>query len=1124
MPLKIVFGLSGTGKSEYCLEGVKNASEKGKKALLIVPEQFSHVKESELIKRTGFISDNLKASSFKRLSIDIIKDKKASKTMLNRTRKNMLIAKTVYTLQNELVVFKNMHKKQGFISVVQDMISEFKRSCAMPWDIKEFEDKIEENTLLKSKLKELSLIYEKYQTEVDERFIDSDDNISILAAETEKTDMSDTHIFIDEFFRFTAAELKCIEAFLKAGALVTVFLCMKNPECEKHSIFAPVASTYYSLISIAKKCKAEILAPVILEEKHRFKESAELLHLESEYPKYKNNIYNEETRDISIFAASDLYSEATHLACSITKAVMKENVRYKDIAVICGDPDSYRSIIKTVFDIYNIPVFIDTKKDLLSHPVIIMIFSVLDIIKEGLETKYILSYLKSGYSTLTQSETDIFENFVLSGNIRKADWTDDERFLKRAKSVFDDSENLSETDAEFAKELLSIKERILKPILNLKENLKKSRKATDRADAVSGFFEEISLRDKIKKETDFLLENNYNDTAEMYAKVYNILIDTLESFKICMGEESVGIERLYDIISAGLSECELSIIPPIYDGVFFGDLSRSIARNVKRLYIIGANDGTFPPNAPIENVLNDKERIYLSKIGLSLAPDTKKIMFDYGFMVYNILNISKEKLCVSYPISDLNGEGKRPSLLVGRIKKIFPYVSFSTDVDGRKENPEDYILSKKSAFNYIIRKKERTANEEKLYNLLKEDKFFEEKLKAAEYVKNYKNIAQRLYPDVVKSLYRDNLRGSVSSFEKYSSCPFSYFISYGLSAKERKLFDIDTPDFGSLLHRVIDTFSKKITSEGKKFSEIEEEECQEVVSAILDDIVGRMFINKLYSEKKMMLLIKRLKKYAFRAAWAICLHIKKGEFEPCAFEAEFSENGDMSPLEIELETGAKITLVGKIDRIDKYEHNGELYIKVIDYKTGKKDFSLSDIYNKLSLQLCVYITAVCENGKELFKTAPKTAGMFYFKLSDTPIETDKKEEVSEEKNLLDFKMSGMVLDNVQIIEALERGIKGYSTVIPVRMSTNGEVVKANSKTASLSQFEKLKEYVKKTAGEIGKEILEGKVDISPCANGKDMPCTFCKFHSICGFDVNKDPYRQVGKIKDDVIWDMFENE
>lgn len=1122
MSLTIVYGRSGTGKSEYCLEGVRCASLNGKKALLIVPEQFSHVKEAELIKKTGFISENQKATSFKRLSFSMLKNKNASKIILDRTKKSMMIAKACYATADELVMFKNMQRKQGFISVMGDMVSEFKRACVTSQEIKDFADKASENTMLKIKLSEIALIYEKYQEYIDKAFADDDDNLSLLARGIiEKNDMDGTEIFIDEFFRFTKAELLCIEAFLRAGASVTVCLCTDKLSCERSGIFEPVCTTYSGLVKIAKNVKAEIKPPVFLSEKHRFSESSELMYLENEYPRYSNTIYKEETHDISMFAASDIYSEVTNLACSITKDV-QGGIRYKDIAIICGDSENYKNIIKTVFDIYEIPVFIDMTRDLMSHPVMIMIFAVLDMLSDGIDTKYVLSYIKSGYSSLTRHETDIFENFVLSGNIRKKDWLDNERFLKRAKTVFDDSIDLSETNSAFSEKILKLKERVLAPVLKLKETMKVSRKAKSRADALSEFFDDIELKKKIKLQTDSLLYSGDKETADTYAKVYNTLMETVESFKICMGEEIVGIDRMTDMLTAGLSECSISIIPPINDGVFFGDLTRSIARNVKRLYIIGANEGAFPPNAPSENILNDAERVLLLKEGMAIAPDTKKILFDYGFMVYNILNISNGKLRVSYPISNFNGEGMRPSALIAKLKKIFVNIKFDTDIDGKALNPEDYVLSKKSAFNYLIRKESVKEEEKKLFELLEAEEIYKEKLKSAKNAREHKNIAEVLEKDVVKELYGSELKGSVSSFEKYTGCPFSYFISYGLSAKERKLFDIDTPDFGSLLHRVIDTFSKKISKDGRKFSEIKKDECEKLVSEILDDIVGKMFIKKLYSEKKMLLLVKRLKRYAFRATWAICEHIKKGEFEPCAFEAEFSENGDMAPVVIDLLSGDKITLIGKIDRIDKLCKNGELYVKVIDYKTGNKDFSLSDIYNKLSLQLCVYIMAVSENGQELLGKDAKTAGMFYFKLSDTPIETAKKEEVSDDALIKPFKMSGMVLEDKDIINSMERGLSGYSTVIPVRMSAKGEIVKAQSKTATAEQFKKLKAYVKKTAGEIGKEILSGKVDISPCANGKFMPCEYCKFHSICAFDINTDEYRQVGKLKDDDIWQMID--
>lgn len=1118
MPLNIIYGSSGTGKSEYILDAATDAKRHGKKVILIVPEQFSHMKETELIKKNGYISDDIKAISFKRLSYSYLKESSETRQNPDKIKKNIMVAKALYATKNDLTIFKNMHAKPGFVSIISNLISDFKRSCVTCEDVLNMAQDHEIDGIFKLKLDEIGKIYKKYQESIDEKFIDDDDNISIMAELIkDNEDMSNTNIYIDEFFRFTFSELSAIGAFLSAGADVTVSLCTPTLQKSNSGIFSTVVSTYSSLLNTARKNNTEISEPVFFNEKHRFKESAELLFLDSELPKYKHNIYKEETRDISLFVASDIYSETVNLACKISEAVQKENIRYRDIAIICGDPENYKSIIKTVFDIYEIPVFIDGMRELSSHPVMIMISAIFDILSGGLDTKYILTYIKSGYSTLTKNESDILENFILSGNIKKSDWMDDERFLKRAKSVFDDSEDLLETNKTLAEKLIKIKTKLLSPLIKLRESMKVNKKLTARINALLNFFEDISLSEKIQRAAESLIKDE-PETAEEYAQVYNILMQTAESLIVCMGDEICGIEKMYDLMNAGFNECQIGVIPPVTDGVFFGDLSRSIHRNVRHLHILGANDGTFPPKCPPESILNDSERILLNQKGMPLAPDTKKMMFDYDFMVYNTLNISKNKVFISYSVSDLSGGGMRPSVLIGKLKKIFKNLKTDSDVDGKEKEPSSYILSKKSAFNYLISKKEHTDEENKLYELLAENEEYNNMLNKAHWASEYKKEAQKLSSDVVKLLYPDGLYGSVSAFEKYSGCPFSYFITYGLSAKERKLFDIDTPDFGSLLHRVIDIFSKTVVERNMSFAEISKETCEKLISEILDEIVDKMFIKKLYSDKKMFLLIKRLKKYATRAAQTICEHIKRGDFIPYAFEAEFSENGEMDPVVIDLPNGGKITLIGKIDRIDKYEKNGELYIKVVDYKTGNKDFSLSDIYNKLSLQLCVYMMAVSENSEKIMGTKAKTAGMFYFKLTEKTENTTNKTDVSDEEMLKAFKMSGIVLDDLEIIDAMERGLSGTSKILPVSINQKGEIVKKWSKTANELQFDNLKKYIKKTVGEIGREILDGKVDISPCREGKKTACDYCKFHSICAFDSDTDAYRQISTLSDDDVF------
>ncbi len=496
--------------------------------------------------------------------------------------------------------------------------------------------------------------------------------------------------------------------------------------------------------------------------------------------------------------------------------------------------------------------------------------------------------------------------------------------------------------------------------------------------------------------------------------------------------------------------------------------------------------------------------------------------------MYSSVTVSREKLFVSYSISEDNGGGLRPAMFVSKLKRSFPALKAQHELTKDEPSARSTVASLQSAYNYVLTHIDQIHTSEtvsSLYRCLMQHEAYQTNLSQALEYASYKNTPGRLSPETVHTLYGDTLYGSASRFERYASCPFSFFIEYGLRAKERKVLKVEAPDIGSLLHEIIERFSERLRAEQKSFRTITREEQRAITDALIDDLFGAMYIRNIYSASRLESLKKRFKSLVSKSIWALCEHVARGEFEPAAFEVAFDKNGEMPPITVPLPHGGQIVLTGRIDRIDTFSHGGNLYLKIIDYKSGAKSYSLADIFNGTTLQLSVYMLAATRGYETENGETPTFGGMFYFHLDDPYADGEPDQSADETALLKPFKMSGLTSDNPAVISALDGSFDKTSLIIPVYINKDGQVSKAKSKTASTAEFERLKRHIYATVTKIGQEIMDGNVDIRPVRDKKcPMPCTYCKYLPVCGYDPNSHPSRKAEQFHSDAdIWDRLKD-
>ncbi|MFA6309104.1 MAG: helicase-exonuclease AddAB subunit AddB [Clostridia bacterium] len=1129
MSLRFIYGRSGSGKTHYCLNEIRTKIEAGfeKPLILLVPEQFTFQAEKQLINvldSGGII--NTEVLSFSRMAYRIFNEVGGlTYPHINSAGKCMIVYRLIDKMKNDFKMFHKTANHKGFVKTLTTLITEFKRYNITASMLESFLDTLDDDVSLKEKLQEINLIYNAFDKAVGEKYRNSDDDLTLAANKLVASDMyNGAEIWIDGFSSFTPQEYLMITMLLKKAGRVDISFCTDSLEGESENkgidTFSEIKGSYKKLMALAKE-NSVIAEPSIelnSESLYRFKGSHELSHLEKFVNFYPYETFEKETHDIHLFASVNIFTEIEAAAGEIIELCRDKGMRFRDIGIVAGNLGAYESMIEAVFNDYEIPCFLDKKSEVINHPLIRMILSMMDIFIENWSYKTVFGYLKTGMTDIDIENIDILENYVLAHGIKGKKWTDG-----------------SEWDTGEIEQINSLKFQVTEPLMEFRKKTIGRRTASEICADLYDFLCDMGIPEKIEKSIEMFKSHDELSLANEYSQVWDILMNIFDQTVEVMGKETFGIERFSDILKIGLGEYKIGTIPASIDQVVVGNIERSKSHEIKAVFILGANDGQFPSSAMDEGVLSDSDRETLKASGIELASDTRTKALEERYLIYRSLTAAGQRLWISWPIADQDGKSLRPCLTISRIRKLFPNVSESSNILESQIEAEEIksISAKTPAFKSMVRAFRRKGEGEELqplwqdvYNWFSKNEEWKSKSESAFNTLRYKNEAAPINRHNVDRLYGETLYSSVSRLERYSACPFAYFAEYGLKAKDRKVYKIGAPDIGSFMHKVIEEFSNEIESGKMSWRELESDWINQKVSEIVDRIIEQSKGSVFTGSSRHTMLTKRLKRVVTRAVTVISEQIKCGSFYPVAYEADFGEGNKIPPIEIELDFGRKVKLNGRIDRVDAVETEDGTYIRIIDYKSGSKSLSLSDLYNGLEIQLFTYLAAIWENEGLGLKEPLIPAGMFYFHLDDPLVKSNGKltKQEADEEIIKKLKMNGLILSDTEIIKSMDKTNDGTSRFIPAKFNKDGNQAK-NSSAVSLEQFKTLKVYVKDLLKNVCEEILKGDVSIRPYKKKDITSCRYCSFCSFCQFDTTmpSNKFRIIKGKNPEEIWENIEN-
>ncbi len=1140
MSLQLIFGGSGSGKSDFVYQKIleQSKSEPERTFFVLVPEQFTMQTQRELVARQEHHSImNVDVVSFNRLAYRIFDELGMSHlNILEETGKNLVLRRVAEEQQNNLRLLKASMKKTGYISEVKSIISELTQYRIAPSQLDVLIDQENQSPLFRYKIQDIQTMYQGFQDYLQGRFITAEELLEVFSQVASQSELLKHSVLVlDGFTGFTPIQYHLLEVLLKLTKEILVTVTLDSREDPYNSrgiqeLFYMSKKTVETLTAIAARQHVMIEEPIWVQhsDRSRFAQSPSLLWLEQNLFRQKPAVYHRQKKestqskaeensisyavqakensaqldayqDIFLYSLPNPRQELHFIARKIKELVQKQGYRYKDIAIVCGDVKLYGNYAEEIFATYEIPLFLDITRDILFHPMTEFLKRALLVVEQDFSYEAVLGYLRCGLSGFLMEEIDLLENYLLAENIRGyRRWQ--KKWVRRGK-IHDQQE------LELINEL---REKLIGQFTPLREIFRSQEHATvlQESRVFYQLIYALGVEDQLKEyETRFQQEGE-SALAREYAQIYKVAMDLMDKMVELLGEEQLSIREYREILEAGMEAAAIGIIPPGYDRVVFGDIERTRLSEIKVLFFAGVNDGLIPKAVEHGGIISQAERELFASYQMELAPTDRQRSFIQKFYLYLNLTKPSQKLFLTWFRVNQEGKESRKSYLVESIRHIFPeFLPEQLQDSGGESLMQDQaelsqIVTPKSSRKYFAEGLKRAKKGDfspewmGLYQWYMGQEQWRDQilpfLEAAFYQYQGRNMGER----VTRALYGSVLENSVTRLEQFSACACSHFLQYGLKLQERSLGEFAPVDMGTMFHEVLERYANAMEQEGYHWFDVPKEIQERLIDQAVEAALGSGLDSLLLGDARSTYLVERMKRILRRTVETIAEQVKTSHFSPEGYEISFSFAEDLESVNFTLSEQEKMRLRGRIDRVDTHKTEDTVYVKVVDYKSGNREFQLLSLYHGLQLQLVVYLNSAVEIFKRKYPDKNVVpGGMYYYHLDDPMIEGEAGKSDAQIRE--------------EILEELK--LKGVAS------EAEDPSISKKTKRAGKEEFQILSGYVNHKIREIGQKIFDGEIAAKPYQLGDETGCDYCPYHGICGFDpsVPGQNYRKLENIKDD---------
>lgn len=1108
MALQFVLGGSGSGKSKRVQDmAFELSKDRGQTILMIVPDQFTmHTQWQMATSHPDGGILNIDVLSFSRLPRKVFEEVgQPKRIILDDTGKCLLVKRAAAKCKDDLHVLSRGMNNPSWAEEVKSVISEFMQYDISVENLTEIINETKEMAL-KRKLQDLQLLYKGFLNECENKYLTGEEMLDLLCQRIPYSKKLEGAVVIfDGFTGFTPIQVRVIMTLLEKVKDIIITFPYENDNGNVTSdeyLFELTNQNMNEIIKCAEKTGVSIKEDIRLSSNRRLENNEALLHLERNLFRSKRVEKIPSGNRVKIVKCESIDDECHILCHQLFELIEKNNYRYRDVAVVCGDMSKYQRSLADYFNKYNIPHYMDSNRNINDNLLSRFILSTLGVMQSNFSVEEVFAFLRTGLTTLSEEETDKLENYVYARGI--------DTYYKWAREfIYDSAETRDHPDRleeinKFRKEFLDL----FKPLL-----IEGSFGTRSLRQWVSGIYEmlvTLKISDKLlEKATELEELGRFEEALEMKG-VYGKVLDLFDQLIDLMGEEELSSRELRDILEVGIGEIRVGVLPQHVDSVVVGDIERTRLKDIKALLFIGVNDGNIPKESSSGGLLSLLEREYLKELGNRLAPTPQDKA--YIEQLYLYLNVTRptEYLYLSYSTIGQMGEGMLPSYLISVVMGMYSDVNEVNSKEIRKIYSVEDIKKEVSVLmgRYVIsviseEERKRLYEDIAILKNNESQKDWVEKIIANSY-REYTPV--KLTPEVADALYGNILKVSISTIEKYAKCQYSYFASSGLKLSPREVYGVESIDTGNLNHFTIEAISNQLMEKNLDFNTVNVEDIEKMIDQTVDKIVEEYDPELFDKDSATRYYITQLKRIIKRTVDTLGYQLSKGKFKPALIEEPFESSykiGDNNEKEI--------VINGRIDRVDVYKdgYSDNEYVKVVDYKSSSRDFKPENLEAGVSLQLALYLKNAVENLKKKEPGKNIIPGAMLYYTVDDPIinvSSDAKDEIR--KKLIP---SGAIVEDEKLINGLDSTLKedDASDVIPVTMK--GGKIKSTKSIYSVEEFNNFMNLAEEIMIEKAAKVLDGNIEINPIQDKKVNACTYCDLRGLCGFD---------GKIKGYEVRDL----
>ena len=1049
-----IIGKSGSGKTEYIINRIRECISARQQCIVIVPEQQSVAYERKLSSALGdTFNMYCEVLNFERLPNRISREYGGlTGVYMDKGSRNVLLASAINAVKDELTEYSLLSNDKDFIKKAGDLVTGLK----MRGITREMLEKAAENISaprLKAKIKDIAIILKEYETRTPAGLRDPDDGLTHLALREDTPRFFENKaVFIDSCYTYTAQETEIIKIILDSAKETYIsFIIGEDPELYRETTLCAEALKEYAqksddtVMGDNKRAKAKCI-----------EYAQDFLWDASALP------YEGKADEIRIISASDIFGEASAVS-SIIHSLIREGYRYRDITVITAGAEKYDGVIDTVFASDGIPCYMSVKDELATKPIVAFVLSALEIAATDFAPPSVRRYIKNSFCALTVRERDLLSRYADTWAIRGKRWYDGRVWMMNPEGyvngITDHSAHTLEAVNKARDKMMNILlpafETLTSPDLTVKSGV----------EALYNLLIDAGADKRLLARARGLMDAGKERESDILAQIWDTLIDIFDRLTDVCGDEKVTAEGLYRYLMLMITARKVGAIPPVNDSVTVGNAGLIRAENCRACILMGVTDGEFPKTVRGGTLFDEKETELLEEAGIEIALPLFRQLSEERFYFTASVAAPAERLYVTYPRGDLGGASLRPSVAVMRLKELFGI----TDTHfGEKEEDRLYCLpaAKRMAGGIT-------------------NPYIKEEL--APFLK-----AEDTLPIYLREAYVDMEENIISltpsRTDKYASCAFSFFARYLLKLREDKKAAFAAPEIGTFVHSILEEFVSARTADGV-FTPLSEKETAAEVDRLTESYILSV-AGEYAQDKRFSYAVKRFKKTLNLIIKNISAEFAQSAFAPRGFEIKIGM-GDLPAVEIPTQKGA-VRLRGIVDRADTCVIDGKTYLRVIDYKTGEKKFSMDKVEKGLDLQMLMYLFACCAADKT-GNTLP--AGVLYMPASAPKLDGEKEYTDVDEAAVKSIKKSGLVLADPEVIRAMEA--EGGGVFIPVRLNKDGTVSARGTSAKTLEEFDALKEQLTDTVRKMGDRLISGDMCIDPIKDGNINACRYCEYKPFC---------------------------